>query len=144
MDIFEKLKQYARMESEEDIRKFEVGVWGLAQSQDPEILKKLIDLFDDQCPYYEVMYSLVHAIEKYKKEIYVPIVVEEITSLITHATFWADCLCNRIFNDEKYLKIFRENMHLAPKESLIKLFDLMEIESPHHKDLIYLLRQELK
>ena len=34
-------------------------------------------------------------------------------------------------------------MDLAPKESLLKLFDLMEKESPHHRELIKELKSEL-
>jgi hypothetical protein len=34
-------------------------------------------------------------------------------------------------------------MHLASKETLLKLFDIMEEESPHHKDLIQELKKEL-
>jgi hypothetical protein len=48
-----------------------------------------------------------------------------------------------IFNSPDCLQIFIENMHLADRDSLLKLFDLMEKESPHHASLIQELRREL-
>lgn len=143
MDVFEKLKQYAKMESDEDIRRFEIGVWSLAETKDPEVLKKLIDLFDDECPYYEVMYSLVHAIESYPDEIYVKTLISKIDWGLKSYSFWLVGLIASVWNHSRCCQIFKDNMSIASKDSLLKLFDLMEKESPHHQELIKSLRAEL-
>ena len=142
MDDFARLKNLVQMKTPDDIKKFEAVVWKLAEKEDVTTLSKLIDLFDDKCPFPEVMYSLVHAIEQIPKELYVPTVITKIKTGVKDFPFWIDCLVNRIFNDQNYLNIFRQNMHLADKESLLKLFDLMDKESPHHKELITELRQQ--
>jgi len=48
-----------------------------------------------------------------------------------------------ILNHDSYMHVFSQNMHLADKESLLKLFDLMQKESPNHVELITELRREL-
>lgn len=138
------LKHLSKMETEEDARTFDYKVWEIAAIKDVTLLENLINLFDDECPYYEVMYSLVHAIETYPKDVYVPVLLKNIENGVEKYQFWIDCLCNRIFNDENYKELFIKNMHLAPKESLLKLFDLMEKESPHHKELLQELREKLE
>jgi hypothetical protein len=89
------------------------------------------------------MYSLVHAVETYPIYDYVITVLKKLSYLVEKCPFWADCLFNRIFNDERYLVFFRSNMGLASKEDLLKLFDLMDQESPHHKTLTSALRKEI-
>lgn len=144
MDVtYEQLQKYAKMETEEDVQKFELGIGAITETKDQKILELLIDLFDDECPYYEVMYSLVHTIETYPKEIYVEAVLKKVGDGVEKYPFWIDCICNRIFNDSISLILFRKNMNKSNKEYLLKLFDIMERESPHHKKLITILRKEL-
>jgi len=138
------LIQYARMQREEDIKQFEIGVWNLAKTKDFKTLKSLLSLFDDSCPYPEVMYSLVHAIESYPKEIYMDAIMKNMASLVEKSPFWADCLYNRIFNDKGYISLFKESLHIPPKEALFQLFNIMEKESPHHHRVIEELKEKLE
>lgn len=144
MDVtYEQLQKYVKMEQEEDIRKFELGIWSFAKTKDPARLELLIDLFNDECPYSEVMYSLVHTIESYPKDIYIDVVLKKIEKGVRKYPIWMDCVCNRIFNDFECLKYFKDNMHKADKDSLLKLFDIMEQESSHHRELISELRKSI-
>lgn len=144
METFERLKKYAQMKTQEDIQHFEQGIWEQAQTQDPEKLRQLIDLFDDACPYYEVMYSLVHAVETYSDEIYVPIVMEKAQEGVKKYPFWIYTLIVAIWNTPNGLKLFKENIHKIKKDSLATLFNLIESESLHHHELIAELRQKLE
>ncbi len=143
MTDWDSLKELAKMKTSEDIREFEEQVWGLAQSKDPEVLGKLIDLFDDNCPYEEVMFSLVHAIETYPDEEYVKGVLKKISIGLSHYPDWLQILIFRILNNAKTLMVFRQNLHLASKQDLLNLFSQIEGESPDHQALISELRQEL-
>jgi L-rhamnose mutarotase len=137
---FKNLKKYAKMAFEEDVKLFDQTVYELADTKDPEVLNRLIDVFDDECEFPEVMYSLVHAIESYPKEVYITSVLNHIEIGVKNYPLWLDKLVNRIFNHIEYLIFFKKNMYLAPKHSLEKLFDIMEKESPHHILLIKELR----
>src|SRR5262245_10201706 len=132
MDIYEKLKHLAKMETEVDIKQFELTVWSLSRTKDPEVLRKLIDLFDDDCPYDEVMYSLVHAIETYPDEIYVKTVLEKLEHGLEQYPTWVNILVAGIFNHKECRKIFSKNLHLTSKKALLKLFDLLEHKSSYH------------
>ncbi len=143
MDALEKLKILAKMETPEDIKEFELLSWKLAQTREPDVLSQLISLFDDNNPYQEIMFGLLHIIETYPNEAYVKAVLRSLkTGLISHPE-WTDRMVNRIFNEEDCRNIFHQNLHLADKQTLLQLFDLMEKESPHHKKLITELRGEL-
>jgi len=143
-DMLKKLKIYSKMLKQEDIDFFEHYVWKLAEAKNLEILSELFQLFDDSCPYSEVMYSLVHAVESYPDDFYVKIFISNIEKMLVSSKNWVQILLFAILNDEDCLEIFRANMHLAPKESLLKLFSIMEEESPHHFELIQELRRELE
>lgn len=111
---------------------------------DAETLDKLLHLFNDTCPFPETMYTLVHLVETWPCEIYIKSVLNHVSSLSSLAPFWLKTLVYTILNHKQGLVLFRQNMHLAPKEDLLKLFDLMEKESPHHKKLIEDLKRTLK
>ena len=139
-----KLSHLAKMETFEDVQEFNRQVGEVVDTKDPKTILQLMDLFDDECPYHEVMYGLIHAVETCPIDVYVKGVLEKIGSKeISKYSEWLDRLCNRIFNATAYLNIFRTHMHLADRDSLLKLFDLMEKESPHHASLIQELRREL-
>lgn len=142
-EMLEKVKEDFR---EWKIKDFENGLRYFTNVKSSSKLKKLLSLFKDypdEYPDLDVMYNIVHAVETYPIHIYVRTLIEEIHHLLTQSTFWTKCLFNRVFNDEKCDKAFEQNMHLAKKEDLLKLFDLMEKESPHHKELIERLRKKL-
>jgi hypothetical protein len=143
-DIFIKLKILAKMESQKDIKEFESIIWELGAQNDREIIKNLISLFNDNCKYPEIMYSLVHAIEQCDTTLYTTTVVQKIEEGVIKYPMWIEILFNRIFNDNISFEIFHNMLHSVPKGALLKLFDIMEKESGHHAELIKGLRKELQ
>lgn len=136
----ENLKRYAKMETEEDIKLFEITAYELAETKDPEILKELIDIFDDECEYPEVMYSLVHAIETYPSDVYVKGVMLKIKNFLSYLE-WYKTLVYGILNHGKCLQLFKENVHLADQDKLLELLDIMYQESEAHRPVIDELRK---
>jgi hypothetical protein len=57
---------------------------------------------------------------------------------------WAEGFLYIILNVPECLSILKDNMNLATKEHLIELFNLIEKKSPHHYDLIKVLRADLE
>lgn len=143
MDDFETLKKLAKMETAEDIKEFEVLAWKLAKTGKTDVLNQLISLFDDNHPYQEVMFGLLHIIETYKDEEYVNSVLSNIKIGLNKYPEWACRIINRILNEDKCKKIFHNNMHLADRESLLKLFDLIDTEYPDHHKLLVDFKKEL-
>ena len=145
MDDFTRLMFLSEhMDTKEDISEFEEILSHYHGRSDEITLVELLSLFTDKCPYYEVMWGLVHLVEIWPKNVYVVAVIKSLNKKIGEASFWMDCLCSSMFNDESYFKIFKENLKLGDKKSLLKLFEIMEKESTHHATLIQELRHELE
>lgn len=130
------LKDFLTFETPEDISNFEHKVAILIDEKREKAIKELLELFDDSNEFRDVLYTLVHGIESFPKEIYIPILLENMHKNIENARFWLDCLVNRIFNEPSYRDIFIKNIQMADRKALTELLDYMEIESPHHLGLI--------
>ena len=61
----------SKMESQDDINNFELLVWQLLETRDISVPAKLFTIFADVCSYPEVMWELVHTIEKFSDEDYI-------------------------------------------------------------------------
>lgn len=136
------LKKYVKMESEEDIRLFDLTVGELASTQDAKILKELIDVFDDDCEFPEVMYSMVHAIESYPDDIYVKTIASKVVDFLNYQEWFLD-LIYPILNNRKCRQIFKENLHLAYKTKLLELLNIIEEESEEHHHIVKELKEQL-
>ena len=138
------LERYKNFEQNDNADKFLNTIDQIVSFQDPQSIPVIIGYFDDQSEYSWVLESMSKAIEHFNKIAYVPTLLKNINLFELRAQEWATILFFRILNDPTYLSLFSQNMHLAPKESLLKLFDLMEEESPHHVEIIKELRTELE
>ena len=115
--IFTQLNALAQMNSTKDIEEFEKLVWELAATKDPIILDQLIQIFYEECPFREVMYNVVHAIETYPDEVYVLGILRNMKTLIRTPS-WAKTLLYGIFNSPKCLKLFKSNILISDNKSL--------------------------
>lgn len=138
---FERLAYLAKHMTTEEVEEFESLLAQYVGKQDEETLKKLLHVFTNDTPFPEVMFSLVHLVEGWPHEIYIQTFLRQIDG---SAIVWFEILLNRILNHPQCLKLFRKNMSLAPKEALLKLFELLEKESPHHRALVEELRREIE
>ena len=112
--------------------------------KDSSSIPILLNYFDDESEYGWLMTSIRKSIEFYPREEYINSILLNIKNLCNIGIIWADEILNSILNENEDQKYFREYMHLADKTSLLKLFDFMEKESPHHASLIQELRHELE
>lgn len=143
-DIEKKLKKYSLFETKEDVEKFDELLSQIAETKNPEYIPLFMEIFDDNTEFPEVMYNVVHALEYYPEEIHNRSVIEFIPFMLIHAPEWLLTLVYRIFNNPPFLALFKKNIHLIPKESMVQLIDLVEQESEYHRDICTELRQLLK
>lgn len=109
--------------------------------KDPSSIPVLLDYFDDESEYSWVMESLMIALENYENEIYVKTLLKNLNK---KSIFWISGLIFGIFNNNECFCIFKKDIYLADKTSLLKLFDFMEKESPRHASLIQQLCKEIE
>lgn len=131
MDLIRRMIEISSLELEENIKEFDFLLEKLEKNENL-ILKfnELLKVFNDECVSFEVMFGLVHLLEKIPREVYVIKLIENINNSVSKV--WLDILCNRIFNDEVSYNIFKKNINLADTNAIINLLDLMINESPHH------------
>jgi methionine synthase II (cobalamin-independent) len=143
-ELYKKLEEYNDFDSDqENCEKFLDIVDEILSKNDPSTIPELLKYFDDDSDYSWVLTSIRKAIEHFDQESYINAILCNLDFLVIGAVRWADEIVNSIFNTESDKEYFRQNMHLADKESLLKLFDIMEEESSHHRELIAELRKEL-
>ncbi|MBM3469088.1 MAG: hypothetical protein FJX71_06635 [Alphaproteobacteria bacterium] len=141
---WENLRILSKMESAEDIKTFEEKINELADNKDPTVLSEMMGLFDDNCQHPEIMYALVHALENFPDDIYVKSLLFEIENGIMKYPSWLVILIYGILNNPNCYRIFKENMGLAKKESLLRLFEIIEQESPQHEKQLNELKDALQ
>jgi hypothetical protein len=142
--FYEDLQRYSDFKNEENTEKFLEVTDKIILQKNAGSIKEILKYFDDNTEYSWVFESLGSALEYYPKEIYVKELIKNLQLLLIKGPFWADNFFNKIFNHPSYRQIFIKYMHLTSKKNLERLFDVMLINSPHHKDLIEELRKELQ
>jgi hypothetical protein len=145
VELYKKLEQYSHFEEDEENWEHFVDTFDAIVSKgDPASIPELLKYLDDQCEYDYVQGHLIRALETFSDEVYVISIIKNICNLLVKSSYLCVDIIKRILNNNNCLSIFRENMHLADKESLLKLFKIMEEESPHHRELIRELRAEIE
>ena len=142
--LYENLNKYSDFEINDNTDNFLNTVDKIVEQQIPSSMGVLLEYFEDDTEYSWVFESISSAIEHYTMETYIDQLFINLSLLLKKAPIWADNFFNRIFNHSAYLDYFKRNMCKAQKEDLLKLFNTMERESPHHKDLIAELRKDLQ
>jgi hypothetical protein len=141
-ELYNDLEKYSNFEVDEaNTEHFLETVDAIVLKNDPSSVPILLQYFDDNSDYDWVFESARCSIEFFDKESFVDAIIKNISNIKTKR--WNKSFIFSIFNSPEYLTLFRTHMHLADRETLLKLFDLMEKESPHHQDLISELRSEL-
>jgi hypothetical protein len=142
-ELYIDLDKYKDFDEKNNSEKFLDTIDEIVSFQDPESIPIIIKYFDDNSEYGWVMESMSKSIEHFEDSQYVTNLLKNIRLFEEKAIEQLLILCFSIFNHNNCLNIFRQNMDLASKKSLLKLFDLMEKESPHHRELIEELKKEL-
>ncbi|MGL4998505.1 MAG: Imm30 family immunity protein [Cetobacterium sp.] len=143
-ELYRDLEKYQNFDVGDNTEKFLDTADQIVLRLDPSSIEVLLKYFDDENEYDWVFTSLIRVIEYYPAEVHSRELVRCIQMLLKKAPVFCDEIFNRIFNSSPDLSLFRTNMHLAPKASLLKLFSIMEEKSPHHHELIQELRKELE
>jgi hypothetical protein len=108
--------------------------------KDSSSILVLLSYFDDENDYSWVFEELLGSIESYPDEEYIIALLKNYNFAMSRGKMYVCSLFFHILNSQNHLNLLKKHIHLADKQSLLELFNLMEEESPHHKELI----QDLK
>lgn len=107
----EKIKELAELmkdSSEFDVKSFSTILEQLSESKNPNIITGLLEIMQDDFDYPEVLYSVIHIIEKFEAIIYCEFLLKSLPSFILKSPEWASTVFGRIFNSENTLLCFIE------------------------------------
>lgn len=143
-NIKKKLKKHSLFETKEDVEKFDKLLSQIAETKQPKYIPLLMEIFDDNTEFPEVMYNVVHLLEDYPDDVHAKAIIKWTPFMLSHAPVWLLTLVYATLNNPRSLTSFKKNIHLIPKESMVQLIDLVEQESEYHRDICTELRQLLK
>lgn len=104
--LLKHLTQYAKLETSIDVERFEATLQQISELNHPEAIGLLIPFFDDKCRFPEVMFSIVHAIERFDSETYVRELLKSLPAFIERSPYWATVIHLRILNTPNVLRIY--------------------------------------
>jgi hypothetical protein len=113
----EKLYTNRLMQDNEQIALFEEALERIGGEQDPQHIPLLCRAFDDETEHYEVMYGMVHAVERYDK-FSSPVqataeFIKAIPLMLPQAAEWLETLLFGILNDDASRQVFAEQLVIS-------------------------------
>lgn len=143
-ELYKQLEKYKDYENNIDhLEPFLDTVDQIVLKQDPSSIPIILELFNDESNVDWVNTCLRKSIEHYPLDHYIVNLMKYLEIMLSKAPLEADEIFNSIFNDENDFKYFCSQVHLAKKDDLLRLLNVMEIQSPHHQEKIKLIRKIL-
>jgi len=90
------------------------------KQKDLSILPELYEFFSDEIDDY-IIFALIHTVESFPEPKSTQCFLENIEKIYSRSEEWTTVLFLRIINNEKSLKILKDNLHFGNKETLLKI-----------------------
>jgi hypothetical protein len=142
----EKLKELSNFKTKEDVKEFEFILSNIIKDQNPEYIPILLSLLDDNSNFSGVMFSIIQTVESYTADVYTLYLLKNINIFYKAPDYCNELFC-RILNSQQHLQCLKQNIHLADKETMLRLLDNMENDKycpEEHKPIIKELRELVK
>jgi len=99
-ELIRKLEEIDRARGDAFVNNFESTLGEIAQQGDPKSIRMLLNFFEDESPFDEVMFSIIHTIEIFDDATFVREILEAAPSFCQQSPRWASILLMRILNSE--------------------------------------------
>jgi hypothetical protein len=96
---------------------FEKTLAEIAKASDPEIIGQLLTLLDDGTEYDELMFSIIHTIERFNDEDYVAQIIEALPMAWKKSPKWIQVIHVRIMNSQATLSSYMSTIKHASEET---------------------------
>lgn len=106
----ERLRAVRRLETEGQMQEFDelLDSLGEEDSNDPALLSDLLRTFIDDTEGREHMWGLLHYVEAFPVEVYIPTFVRVLPEMISHARQWGMLLLLRVLNNPTWHSHLRQ------------------------------------
>lgn len=128
------LEKYRDLNQDNNAEKFESVLGDIARLKDPKCIKKLVDFFDDDSDFHEVLFGIVHLIEEFDDHTYLQELAPSMPKLINESPYWAKVLHYRILNSPATLAEYRALLPSLSNDIKIELKDFLLIIKNEDKE----------
>jgi hypothetical protein len=131
--LIEHLKIYSELKDSIAVERFEATLGQIAQLNDPRYIVPLLGFFRDDCEYHEVMFSIIHTIERFDAETYAREILKGLPGFWKNSPYWAKIIHFRIFNDPSSFKAYKtqlSDVDLQVRASVRELLSTMRKHEP--------------
>jgi hypothetical protein len=133
----ERLRAVRRLETEEQMQEFDELLDNLGEedSNDPALLSDLLRTFIDDTKGREQMWGLLHYVEAFPVEIYVPTLVQVLPEMRSLARKWGVLLLLRVLNNPTWRLDLREVYRKLPNSDQQQLVEVLTEVARESSDL---------
>lgn len=140
-ELYDKLEIYSKNFNDWDsIEKFSKIAREIVSYGDINSFPILLKYFDDNDDTDFVLEDLSDAIEGYDGEKYIKGILQNLSIMFPKAKIWARGLIVVCLNSPEDLEILKANLHLAEKEKLLEILDMIYQRTEKHRPVIEELR----
>ncbi len=104
------LEKHKSLNTYEDVQEFEKAIGMICDYKDPDCIGILMGFLDDDCPYPEVMYTIIHGIESFEIEVYVNQVIFNMEKAWDLSPEFCSNLLGRILNHSKAFEVLKNEI----------------------------------
>lgn len=111
------LNAAAAQTGEHSVHALEAAIADVAPFQDPRSIGVMLLMLDDDAPYDEGMFSLIHAAEAFDDAVYAPAFVDTLPQIFAKAPRWASITLMRALNGDATRVVLARALGDAPPEA---------------------------
>ena len=105
---------------------FEAVLFEIADLKEPGCIRLLVPYFEDDAPYHELMFSIIHLIERFEDRIYLQELLGAAPSLWKASQEWAPVLFLRVVNSSSSCEELVRQLAGTPEETKPVLRTILE------------------
>lgn len=125
-EIASRLREIGAAGLESRVREFESGLAEMSALDDPTCIPLLMELFDDRSAHDEVMFAIVHAVERFADAPYVANLLGQTQRLAKRAPRWLGVLYMRVLNSESAREQLAKQLKGASLEDRRAVIDVVD------------------
>lgn len=115
-DLIVKMRNELNAHENGYVQRFEVLLGQVYELNDPACIGELLQFFDDNAEFDEMMFSIIHTVEYFDCPTYVRAVVDHLISFFEKSPGWAITMHMRILNSPITLAAYADCITTLPNE----------------------------
>ncbi len=115
-DLIVKMQSELNYHGDGYVQRFEDILGQVAALNDPACIAELLPLLDDDADHDEMMFSIIHTIERFDDATYVRSIVDHLGAVFAASPRWAVIVHMRIVNSPPAFAAYADYIKTLPKE----------------------------